>query len=346
MHTFGNKSVPSPQSTSHKRNQRRSRIIRTVIRIHSNVGGFIMKTIRSTAESAERVQLPCLNSNNCIEIENSLENKEKQFPVNAEKFAKSNENLNEFSTSHKKSAAALEMNVRQFIEVFGIEKVGFLTLTFADDVQDVKEASRRFHSLRTNFLKKHFEHYVCVYERMKSGRIHFHLIVNTREDIRRGLNFQQIQARNYTSANKNLRQLWQVLRENMEKYGFGRSELLPVKTNSKGLARYVGKYIAKHIDSRLPEDKGYRLIRTTIDKKQLWKIANSNFSFVSAGSRQWREKLKKWVICIEPLLQAHAELFYERKPQKITEDNYNVVLSALLSPKWAFYNRETIINMP
>ena len=97
------------------------------------------------------------------------------------------------------------MNVHQFIETFGLNHVGFLTLTFADDVQEVKEAQRRFHSLRTNFLKKHFEHYICVYERMKSGRIHFHLIVNTREDIRRGLNFKQIHARNYTSANKALR---------------------------------------------------------------------------------------------------------------------------------------------
>ena len=158
------------------------------------------------------------------------------------------------------------MNVHQFIETFGLNHVGFLTLTFADDVQEVKEAQRRFHSLRTNFLKKHFEHYICVYERMKSGRIHFHLIVNTREDIRRGLNFKQIQARNYTSANKALRQLWQILRENMDKYGFGRSELLPVKTNSKGLARYVAKYISKHINSRLPEDKGYRLIHCSTAK--------------------------------------------------------------------------------
>ncbi|VTY03230.1 Uncharacterised protein [Neisseria subflava] len=47
---------------------------------------------RSASASAERA-LPCLNSNNCIEIEKSLENKEKQFPVNAEKFTKSNENL-------------------------------------------------------------------------------------------------------------------------------------------------------------------------------------------------------------------------------------------------------------
>ena len=300
--------------------------------------------INQTAD-AKRLPLPCLNSNNCIDTENPNQNSTKQTPAFYEKFAKTDQNLNEFSTSYKKSSHALELNVKQFIETFGIEKCGFLTLTFADDVQDVKEASRRFHSLRTNFLKKHFENYICVYERMKSGRIHFHLIVNTRQDIRRGLNFRQIQARNYTSANKNLRQLWQVLRENMEKYGFGRSELLPVKTNSKGLARYVGKYIAKHIDSRLPEDKGYRLIRTTIGKKQLWKIATSNFSFVSEGSRKWRENLKKWVYCIEPLIKAHVELFYGIKLKPMNEENYNRILTDFVSPKWAYYNRETIINM-
>ena len=287
---------------------------------------------RSASASAERA-LPCLNSNNCIETENSLENKEKQFPVNAEKFTKSNENLNEFSTSHKKSASALEMNVHQFIEAFGIDYVGFLTLTFADDVQDVKEASRRFHSLRTNFLKRHFEHYICVYERMKSGRIHFHLIVNTRQNIRNGLNFRQIQAKNYSSANKALRQLWVLLRENMGKYGFGRSELLPVKTNSKGLARYVAKYIAKHIDSRLPEDKGY-----------LWKMANSNFSFVSAGSRKWREQLRKWISRIDSYLKS-MPLYKLRTYESINQDNYNHILSDYLSPKWAFKNRETIVNL-
>jgi len=33
---------------------------------------------RSASASAERA-LPCLNSNNCIEIENSFENKENNF---------------------------------------------------------------------------------------------------------------------------------------------------------------------------------------------------------------------------------------------------------------------------
>lgn len=179
---------------------------------------------------------------------------------------------------------------------------------------------------------------------MKSGRIHFHLIVNTRQNIRNGLNFRQIQAKNYSSANKALRQLWVLLRENMGKYGFGRSELLPVKTNSKGLARYVAKYIAKHIDSRLPEDKGFRLIRTTIDKKHLWKMANSNFSFVSAGSRKWREQLRKWINRIDSYLKS-MPLYKLRPYESIHQDNYNHILSDYLSPKWAFKNRETIVNL-
>ncbi|HFC8523341.1 TPA: phasyl DNA replicon protein arp, partial [Neisseria subflava] len=253
--------------------------------------------------------------------------------------------LNEFSTSYKKSTTALEMNVKAFIEAFGLNKVGFLTLTFADDVTDPKEAQRRFHSLRTNFLKRHFPEYVCVYERTKKGRIHFHLIVNTRVDIRRGLNFREIAAGRYSSANNALRQLWALLRENVNKYGFGRTELLPVKTNSKGLARYVSKYISKHINSRLPEDKGYRLVRTSMDKKSVWKVANSNFAFVSNGSKEWRRKLKKWVEQVESYLNLVAEWKHRVALSSITQDNYNTVLASVLSPKWAFKNRETIINM-
>ena len=294
---------------------------------------------RSATGSAKR-DLPCLNSNNCIETANSGEIK--QLPSQYEN--RKADTLNEFSTSYKKSTTALEMNVKAFIEVFGLNKVGFLTLTFVDDVTDPKEAQRRFHSLRTNFLKRHFPEYIAVYERTKKGRIHFHLIVNVRVDIRRGLNFREIAEGRYSSANPALRQLWALLRENVHKYGFGRTELLPVKTNSKGLARYVSKYISKHINSRKPEDKGYRLVRTSMDKKSMWKIANSNFAFVSKGSKEWRRKLKKWVERLIPYMKRWAEWNYRTLPS-ITQDNYNTVLASVLSPKWAFKNREIIVNM-
>ncbi|QNT57821.1 phasyl DNA replicon arp family protein [Neisseria musculi] len=154
----------------------------------SGVLGCVCDVCAVAAQSAKRGALSCLNSNNCIgnHAAGMKGSKNKQLPKFHERFeseaAKESAKLNVFSTSHKKSATALELNVHQFIQTFGLNHVGFLTLTFADDVQDVKEAGRRFHSLRTNFLSKHFKHCICVYGRTKKGRIHFHLIVNTRED--------------------------------------------------------------------------------------------------------------------------------------------------------------------
>ncbi|WP_187001580.1 rolling circle replication-associated protein [Neisseria musculi] len=312
--------------------------------------GCVCDVCAVAAQSAKRGALSCLNSNNCIgnHAAGMKGSKNKQLPKFHERFeseaAKESAKLNVFSTSHKKSATALELNVHQFIQTFGLNHVGFLTLTFADDVQDVKEAGRRFHSLRTNFLSKHFKHCICVYGRTKKGRIHFHLIVNTREDIRRGLNFAA--ARGYQSANPALRRLWKRIRENVGRYGFGRAELLPVKTNSKGLSHYVAKYIAKHIDSRFPEDKGYRLIRTTIDKKSLWKIATSNFSFRSAGSARWRRKLQNRGVAVGPYLKRYAVEVRGLVIPDITEENYNIVLSETISPKWAFLNRGIIGKRP
>lgn len=67
------------------------------------------------------------------------------------------------------------MNVHAFVEKHGLNHVGFLTLTFADNVQCPKEAQRRFNFLRTSFLSHRYKNYICVYERTKTGRIHYHL---------------------------------------------------------------------------------------------------------------------------------------------------------------------------
>ena len=160
--------------------------------------------------SAASRSLPCLNRNNSIgvdSIEKSATAKPAPWGWQAKPEA---DRLNEFSTAHKKSAYALQVNVKSFIDYHGIDKVGFLTLTFADDIKDPKEAQRRFNSLRTNFLKQYYQHYIRVVERTKAGRIHFHLLVACKENIRRGLNFRQIAARNYKSANFAIRSHWET----------------------------------------------------------------------------------------------------------------------------------------
>lgn len=203
--------------------------------------------------------LPCLNSNNCT----------KPLPPGA-----------------RRTAFALAENVRLLADRFGLERLGFLTLTFRDHVTDIREAQRRFHSLRTHVLATRYPASIAVVERMKSGRIHFHLLVVCPHDIRTGFDFAAVAAGDYTSANEWLRKEWAFWRVTAPNFGFGRTELLPIKSTAEGIAKYVGKYIAKHLDARIPEDKGARLVRYTLSARQV----TANFAWVSPLAKEWRTK--------------------------------------------------------
>lgn len=211
--------------------------------------------------------LPCLNRNNSIQ-----------------------EPLNRLTNGHRKTAFALMENVMAMAERFGIERLGFLTLTFAEHITDVKEAQRRYNSLRSNVLAERYGDNITVLERMKSDRIHFHLLVALNVDIRTGFDFEAVERSDYRSANPALRSEWAFWRKTAKEYGFGRTELMPVKSTAEGIAKYVGKYIAKHIDQRKEADKGARLVRYSQTARQ----CGVRFSWVSPGAWLWRAKLAQF----------------------------------------------------
>lgn len=123
------------------------------------------------------------------------------------------------TVSASKPAYSFTANVQAFVDHFGIENCGFLTLTFSEKVDCVHEASRRFNSFRTNFLSKVSKGYIGVYERHKSGVIHFHFVVaflgNIFSEVRGGavVCFDHEEVKNkrlnrkqrYASANKYLK---------------------------------------------------------------------------------------------------------------------------------------------
>lgn len=221
--------------------------------------------------------LPCLNSNNYIE---DSQLREKLTPY------------------HRKQAYSLIQNCDQFIDSVGINHVGFLTLTFPDNVLEHKEALNRWNSLRTNFLSKVFGKWMLVKERQKRGAIHYHILIECPYDIRTGFDFDEVFPKgrkrpNYRSANRWLKALWSALREAMPKYGFGRSELAPIRSNGEAMAKYVGKYISKNQKARKKSkydelDKGSRMIAYS----QNWARSNTKFAWHSDGSREWRRKVK------------------------------------------------------
>jgi hypothetical protein len=219
-------------------------------------------------EAAPADGLPCLSSNNCIN-----------------KTDKANTVLG----THKRMAFIVAFEIIELAREFGLERLGFLTLTFADHVTDIREAQKRFHSIRTNVIAKRYERAIGVWERHQSGRIHFHLVVVMKSDIRTGVDFAAFDRKDYRTAKPALRAEWNFWLANADKYHFGRHELKPIKSNAEGIARYVGKYISKHITQRLPQDRGARVVRF-IGFKPGMRKASLKFSWATANGWLWRRK--------------------------------------------------------
>ena len=244
---------------------------------------------------ASAAALPCLNTINCN--------------------GGNKDTLNQLSAGHKKTAFALKINVLWLIERHGLERIGFLTLTFARHIVSYKEAQKALHSLMTGVLKARYPEYIIVMERMTSGRIHYHLLVVMAEDIRTGFDFRAVKGGDYRSASVYLRREWSFWRATAPKYGFGRTELLPIKKTAEGVAKYVGKYVAKHIGQRLPEDKGARLVRYSRGTNR----AGTRFSWVSPGAMMWRAKLGAFCGMLN-----------------LNSDNYQVFLKEWFGRNWVY----------
>ena len=269
------------------------------------IGFLIGSTELGPGSGAE--PLPCLNSN--ISIERSS-------------FAP-------LSTQQRKSAHVLKTSIQMLSDRFGIQYLGFLTLTFSDNVTSPKEAQRRLNSLLSNIIKQRYKEYVGVMERQKSGRIHYHLLIVLSLDIRSGFDFKAVSTRDYSSANSNLRKEWSFWRLTAKKYGFGRTELMPVRTNIEAMAKYVGKYVSKHVQARLPEDKGVRLVRYSKGAR----AGTTRFMFNTAGAAEWRRKVATF-----------AEIVKSHHPDEQISNLSD--LTRVLGKRWAYYHRDYILELP
>jgi hypothetical protein len=271
---------------------------------------------------AEVYDLPCLNSNNSTET--SPED-EKQPCI--------------LSTQNRKSLFAHQGNIKAFIDKHGKKRVGFLTLTFKDNVQSHCEASRRLNSLITHQIKLRYKSYIGCAERQKHGRIHYHLLVNVGKDIRTGLDFKALKRKDYRSACSALRDEWifwtgtKTKKGVAEKYRFGRTELLPIRTNSEAASKYLSKYLQKAIETREKRDKGVRLIRCSNDAR----IYKTRFTFFSPGSTLWRGKVARLA---DNLTRSIRSVFPDF--ERITDASG---ISKQLGPRWAYIWRAHILGL-
>jgi hypothetical protein len=258
-----------------------------------------------------------------------------------------------------KKAETLFVNLDGLIRRVGIERVGFVTLTFREHITGRDEASKRFHKLAVAVLKPEDMEFISVPERQGSGRFHFHLATAFPCDIRTGFDFaacelanaakrdgdresfQKWQSVYFGSANGNLRKYWSLFRsDRVRKYGFGRCETLPVLSNAKGLARYVGAYVTTASRARLADDKGMRTVRYSLRQR----TASVRWAWADGPGARWRRGMQIIGQILEITYEQFEEKFGKRWPWHLKETvtvlgkNYEEGLRyAALVPEWADY---------
>lgn len=254
--------------------------------------------------------------------------------------------FNKLQGSHKRVAEVVAQELIKLAKEYTLGRLGFLTLTFPERV-DAKEAARRFVRLRKRVLQERYVKGLRVLERGdKSNLLHYHLIVVLDHDIRAGFDFEDFKRfpnkrdnRRFRTANDYLRGEWAFWNETVKKWGFGRPELLPVRTTAEGIARYVGSYIGKHINQRREQDKGARLLGfwgyrekavDSITGEEYFhcasRAASTRFAWATPNGAIWRHKVASWAA---------------RQGVETTEQ-----LKMMYGPKWCHMFYEEIVLEP
>lgn len=168
--------------------------------------------------------------------------------------------------------------------------MGFLTVTTPSECLEPSEFQEKWRSYLTNVIRKTFATGMWARERQpRSGNWHAHAVVNVGWDIRTGFPFDQVAKKFYANIEPQLRKLWKHLRETAVSYGFGRTELLPLKHSGKAGARYVTVYLAGAFSSEKPVGQEKRRLFS------VWagvRFIYPRFTFLSSRIIQ---KRKQWL---------------------------------------------------
>ncbi len=192
--------------------------------------------------------------------------------------------------TNRKRVFAAQENMRGYVRRVGEDRIGVLTLTTADECRSLREFQRRWNSLMTNFVRRLWKSGVWVGERqMRTGNWHGHALVDVGFEIRTAFPFEEVARRNYRNVDLRVRHLWKQLRGKTPRYGFGRTELVPIKSNSEWAIKYLTSYLGKALFSEktVGEEKA-RLFG-------MWGCVRSAYSRFDWVSARLMRKKRAWL---------------------------------------------------
>jgi hypothetical protein len=237
--------------------------------------------------------LPCLNNSHNSDIT--------QLPLYGHAFPKPRPKL---TARQRKTIFTFLINTVKFVGDTGIERMGFLTLTFKYKVYSSRKAARFFDKLNRRVLK-YFGRWVRVIEQHKDGAWHYHLLVEMPCDILTGFDFATYKAAQgeyersgpsaeyhrllnvATSEGHPLPPIWKKLRKRLKNYSFKHFELTPIRTNAEAISQYMANGIIEGYASKTP---GRPRIRLHATSKKINRRVRGDFSWVSSGARLSRKQ--------------------------------------------------------
>lgn len=224
------------------------------------------------------------------------------------------------NANSSKAGRALFLEIENFIRVYGQDHCGLLTLVFTapNGVRHISPADAQavFKKAARRFLSRLFAAYIAVLDFHRSGAVHLHLVVATKENIGDGWDFEldcqhrdlragaKQECRKLTSdelvlarslarrltTNPVLKQLWKILRIGLPKYGFPKRypfELKPVR-DPGGLAHYLA---GRYRESRASKHRPAHALCKRFSKSYQRCVAEGNrFSNVGANATLYRRK--------------------------------------------------------
>jgi hypothetical protein len=252
-------------------------------------------------------RLPCLKSDNCIR------------------------------TSRRKQLFVAQENIRLYIERFGENNVGVLTITTPSSCLTAREFQAKWHSFRTNVITRLFRTGMWVRERQpRTGNWHSHAVVDLGWDVRTGFPFDEVKRGLYVNVQLRLRKVWKQLREKSKSHGFGRTELIPIKHGGNGCARYLTKYLGKAFVSEkiLGEEKcrlfgvwgGVRFVHSDFDwvtnrimrKRKEWLAKTAGLKDAEGFSALYGPRW--WLVIGEALMKVVLPIeYYQIKRDNVHE---------------------------
>lgn len=280
-------------------------------------GGELRTDADTAALGASAPGVACLSSHNC------------------------DTNRVKLSSKQRKRAHAISQNVSAFVEKYGVENCGFMTLTAPSDKEekiDQQEMTRRTRNFYDRVLRPVVIASITVPEWTQKGNPHHHKLVAFKEDIRAGFNWAHYEAlqawnRDFRNPSRGQRpkgdlgrnaalcELHALVNGRRKNYSLGTIEIVPVKTSAEAIGFYLGGYLAKSLSHKPAGDRS-RLVRYT---KECPRPVRGDFMWTGPGSWIWRRKLMLWG-------KAHGCNDLDEVKQ-------------LCGPRWAYHHREAIEGM-